>query len=141
MTDHEGALVAALVARLAADAGVRAALGDPARIWDQPPGREAETPHLRIGEVTSRPVAAADCGIEHRLTLTVVSRFPGAEEARAAAAAVRACLTDAALDGDGARTVNLTVAETATRRSGDRRRAYADIRLRAVTEEAGSGGA
>lgn len=135
MTDHEGALVAALIARLAADEGVRAVLGDPARIWDQPPGREAETPHLRIGAVISRPVAAADCGIEHRLTLTVVSRFAGAEEARSAAAAVRGCLNDAVLNGDGVRTANLTVGEIATRRSPDRRRAYADIRLRAVTEE------
>lgn len=134
MTDHEGALATALIARLAADEGVRAVLGHPARLWDQPPGRDAETPHLRLGPGASRPVAAADCGIEHRLTLTVVSRFPGAEQARAVAAAVRACLHDARVEGGGVRTISLTVGEITVRRAPDHRRAHAEMRLRAVTE-------
>lgn len=134
MTDHEGALIAALIAHLKGDTSLRALLGDPARIWDEAP-EDAAFPHLIVGRCDSRPVAAADCGIEHRLTLSCASRFPGAEEARAVAAAVRARLEGATLNGDGARTVGLGVTFIDVFRSADRKRAWAVIRVRAVTEE------
>lgn len=70
-------------------------------------------------------------------TLTVVSRFAGMEEAKAVAAAVRACLEAAALEADGVRTATLRTVFSDVFRAGDGRRTYAVVRLRAVTEETG----
>ena len=134
MSDHEGVLVKAMVAQLKADAGVRAVLGDPARVWDQPPDRPV-FPHLLIGRVESRPVAADECGIEHVLTLTCVSKYPGSEEARAVVAAVRAGLLDVVLEADGMRTVSVRVVFSDVFRSPDMKRAWAVVRVRAVTED------
>jgi hypothetical protein len=129
---HELALQKALVAHLKADPATRALLGE--RIWDSTPSTMSY-PHLLIGRSESRPVAADGGGIEHLLTLTIVSRFQGAEEAKAALAAVRACLTDAALEGDGMRTVSLGVRFSDVWRSPTGPRTYAVLRVRAVTED------
>ena len=134
MSDHEGALQRALIARLRNDAGVRAVLGEPARVWDQPPANGG-FPRLLVGRGESRPVAADGCGIEHRLTLTAVSRFPGTEEARAVAGAVRTALNDAVLEADGVRTVSVQVRFCDVFPSPDRRRTWGVMRVRAVTEE------
>ena len=99
MSGHELALQKALIAHLAEDVAVMALLGDPARIWDALP-LDAELPHLLIGRCESRPVGADGGGVEHRLTLTVVSRFRGTEEAKAVLAAVRLRLTDARVEAD-----------------------------------------
>lgn len=133
MSDHEGALQRAVIARLRDDAGVQAVLGEPARVWDQPPV-DGGFPRLLVGRGESRPVAADGCGIEHRLTLTAVSRFPGTEEARAVAGAVRAALGDAVLEADGVRTISLGVVFSDVFRMGDWRRTHAVLRVRAVTE-------
>ena len=134
MRDHESALQKAMLARLKADPELDALLAG--RVFDQAP-EGAETPYLALGRCESRPVAAADCGVEQRLTLTVVSRFAGMEEAKAVAAAVRACLEAAALEADGVRTVTLRTVFSDVFRAGDGRRTYAVVRLRAVTEETG----
>ena len=132
MSDHEGALQAALIAFLAADPSLSALLDG--RVWDAPP-REAGFPHLLIGRSASRPVAAQGCGLEHRLSLTVVSRFHGTEEVRAIVAAVRARLEGAVLQAGGVRTVSLAVTLADVFRGGDGARTWAVIRLRAVTED------
>lgn len=131
---HENALAKGLIARLGGDAAVTALLGDPPRVWDEPPG-EATTPWLRIGRSESRPLAADGGGMEHRLSLSCVSRFSGAEEAKAICAAVQAALDDAVIVSDGVRTVSLRTTFTDVFRSGDGRRTYGVMRLRAVTEE------
>ena len=82
---HELALQKALVAHLSADATLTALLGG--RVWDAAPA-EAALPHLLIGRSESRPVNADGGGIEQALTLTGVSKFRGAEEAKAVLAAV-----------------------------------------------------
>ena len=133
MSDHEEALQRALIERLRGDAGGKAVLGEPARVWDQPPV-DGGFPRLLVGRGESRPVAADGCGIEHRLTLTAVSRFPGTEEARAVAGAVRTALNDAVLEADGVRTVSLGVVFSDVFRTGDWRRTHAVLRVRAVTE-------
>ena len=134
MRDHEGALVKALIAWLKGDGGLQALLGDPVRVWDQPP-EEPAFPHLLIGKGESRGLNADGGGVEHRLTLTCVSRFNGMEEVRAVAAAVRARVADAPLETDGVRAVSLGVTFTDVFRSADLKRAWAVMRLRAVTEE------
>lgn len=131
MTDHESALQKALVAALKADAAVDALLGG--RVWDQAP-EGAGFPHLLVGRCESRPLDADGGGVEQALTLTAVSRFAGSEEAKAISAAVRARLHEATLEADGVRTVSLRVVWSDVARSGDGRRTWAVVRLRAVTE-------
>nr|WP_314436883.1 DUF3168 domain-containing protein [uncultured Brevundimonas sp.] len=132
MIDHESALQKAMLAVLKADAAVQALLGG--RVWDEAP-EGAEFPHLVIGRCESRPLAADGGGVEQRLTLTAVSRFAGSQEAKAVAAAVRACLHDVTLEADGVRTATLRATFADVFRAGDGRRTYAVVRLRAVTEE------
>lgn len=134
MKDHESALQKALIAWLKADGAVQALLGHPARIWDEPP-KEPGWPHLTVGRSESRPVSAEGGAVEHRLSLTCVSRFGGTEEARAVVAAARARLHEATLEADGVRTVNLRVTFSDVFRAPDMKRTYAVMRLRAVTEE------
>jgi len=74
-------------------------------------------------------------GWEQALTLTVVSRFRGTEEAKAALAAVRSALNDASLDADGVRTVSLRVSFADVFPGADGARTFAVLRVRAVTEE------
>ena len=134
MSAHELALQKALIAHLSEDVAVRALLGDSARIWDAVP-QEAELPHLLIGRCESRPVGADGGGVEHRLTLTVVSRFRGTEEAKAVLAAVRLRLADAPVEADGVRAVSLGVVFADVFPAADGARTYAVLRVRAVTEE------
>lgn len=134
MSGHELALQKALIAHLRADATVQALLGDPARIHDAAPA-EPGFPHLLIGRSESRPVRADGGGIEHALILTAVSRFRGAEEAKAVLAAVRLRLSDATLEADGVRTVSLGVVFADVFPGADRARTFAVLRVRAVTEE------
>jgi|SRR5690606_10359860 hypothetical protein len=132
MDGPENALVAAVIARLKADPAVSALVG--ARVWDQP-AEDADFPQLLVGRSESRPVDADGGGVEQVLTLSGVSRFEGAEEARAIAAAVRACLHHAPLEPAGLRLVSLRVVYVDVFRGADHRRTYAVIRLRAVTEQ------
>ena len=131
---HELALQKALIAHLGEDSGVRALLGEPARIWDAPPTAPV-TPYLLIGRSESRPVEADGGGVEHARTLTVVSRFHGTEEAKAVLAALRLRLDDAALEADGVRTVSLRLTFADVYPAPDRLRTFAVLRVRAVTEE------
>lgn len=136
MSAHELALQKALIAHLKADAAVQVLLGDPGRIWDSPP-QYPVFPHLLIGRCESRAVGADGGGIEQALTLTVVSRFRGTEEAKAVLAAVRLALNDAALEADGVRTVSLRVTFADVFPGADGARTFAVLRVRAVTEESG----
>ena len=134
MSAHELALQKALISRLKADAAVQALLGEPARVWDAAPA-DAAFPYLLIGRCESRAGGADSGGIEHGLTLTIVSRFRGTEEAKAVLAAVRLALNDAVLEADGIRTVNSRVTFADVFPSADGARTFAVLRLRAVTEE------
>ena len=134
MKDHESALQKGLIAWLAAGQTLQTLLGEPARIWDEPP-TQAGFPHLRVGTSQSRPVRGEGCGVEHQLTLHCVSRFAGTEEARAICAGVRARLEEAVLETDEVRTISLRTTFTDIFRSADLRRTYGVIRVRAVTEE------
>jgi len=129
---HELALQKALVAHLKADGALTALLGD--RIWDGAPD-DAGHPHLLLGRSGSRPVGADGGDVEHVLTLTVVSRFRGSEEAKAIVAAVRARLDDAPLEADGVRARSMRVTFADVYPAPDGKRVFAALRARAVTEE------
>lgn len=130
--DAELALHRAVVARLKADAGASALIGG--RVYDRPP-LERIYPYLLIGRSETRPFGGTGGeGLEHALTLTVVSMFGGSEEAKAACAALRACLHNAEPALEGHRLVNLRVTYCDVFRAADWRFTYGVARLRAVTE-------
>lgn len=131
----ELALQKALIEHLRADDGVQALLGEPARIWDQPPDKP-DYPHLLIGRSESRPYDADGGATEHILTLTARSTFGGSEEAKAITAAVRAALNEASPEIEGGRLVNLRVTYVDVFRAADWRRTLGVVRVRAVTEPA-----
>ncbi|MFN3668409.1 MAG: DUF3168 domain-containing protein [Brevundimonas sp.] len=137
MSGHELALQKALIGHLGADSALQALMGAPVRIRDAATGPDAgeDFPHLLIGRCESRPVRADGGGIEQALTLTVVSRFRGTEEAKAILAAVRVALDGASLEADGVRTANLGVTFADVFPSADGARTFAVLRVRAVTEE------
>ena len=133
MSAPEGALCAAVVARLKAEPALAAWLGSPARVYAETPAQPT-FPLLVVGRTQSRPVPADGGGDEHRLTLTCVSRYGGAAEARALTAAVRTTLDDAPLALDGRRLVTLRVTYADVFRGSDGKSVLGVLRLRAVTE-------
>lgn len=133
--DPERALQRAIIDHLRADDGVRAALGHPAAIYDEPP-REMAWPHLLIGRSESRPYTADGEATEHILTLTARSRFGGTEEAKVVNAAVRAALSEAAITIVGHRIVNLRVTYQDVFRAADWQKTLGVTRVRVVTEPA-----
>jgi len=137
MSAHELALQKALIAHLKADAAVQPLLGQPARIWDAAL-KDAGFPHLLIGRCESRPLGADGGGVELALTLTVVSRFRGTEEAKAVLAAVRVALNDAARGADGVRTVSLRVTFADVFPSAAGARTFSVLRVRHLTEAGGA---
>lgn len=73
-----------------ADPAVRAVLGDPPRIWDEPV-RHSAFPFAFWRRWETRPVNTSERPtLEHIATLEIISRQTGADEARAAVAALAA---------------------------------------------------
>ena len=132
MSDVAGVLVKAVVAALAADGRVQALLGDPVRVFDAPP-KGGLAPYLLIGRGVEVPLKAEGGGAEVSLSLTVVSRFSGQEEARAVVALVRDVLEGLAVSDDGVMGV-VRVRGAEVFAGGDGRGAYGVLRLRAVME-------
>lgn len=130
--DPDRALQAAVLACLRADSSVSALLAG--RIYDEPPASPAY-PYVAIGRTETRPWGGLNGeGVEHALTLTCVSRFGGAEEAKAVVAAMRAALHGADLTLTDHRLVNLRAAYADVFRASDWRSTYGVLRVRAVTE-------
>ncbi|MBU2168036.1 MAG: DUF3168 domain-containing protein [Alphaproteobacteria bacterium] len=129
---HELALQKGVIARLKADATLDALIGG--RVWDAAPP-DAGYPHVKLGRSQSRPVAGGGGAMAHQLTLVVASRFCGTEEARAVAAAVRLCLSEAVIEGDGVRSLKLEVPLSDVFAADDRLTTWAVIRVRAVTQD------
>lgn len=130
----ERALAAAIRAAAMARADVQAVLGDPARIYDDPPP-DPVFPYVTLGRVESRTAEASETqALEHAITLHVWSRYGGRAEALDVIAALRAALHDADLEVEGRKLVFLFVAFTDVFRSGDGRTTHGVVRLRALTE-------
>lgn len=93
----ETAFQTAVLARLKADAGVRAVLGDPARVHSVAPAGAA-FPYLSAGRGESEPADASGADlIEHRLTLHLWGRRDDMAALKDALGAVRAALHQADL--------------------------------------------
>ena len=128
------ALQGAVFAHLSADATLPALIGTPPRVYDQTPD-DPIYPFVQMGQVTTRPWGGLlGDGIEHVFTLTCVSRFGGAEEAKAVMAAVRVSLDDTALTLTDNTLVNLRFIYGDVFRAADWRSTFAILRFRAVTE-------
>ncbi len=127
-------LAAAVRAGAMADAGVKALLGDPARIYDDPPP-DPVFPYVSLGRVESRAADAASVNaIEHALTLHIWSRYGGRAEALDVIAALRTALHNAPLAVSGRTLVFLFAQFADVFRSGDGRTTHGILRLRAMTE-------
>jgi len=130
------ALLAGLCDALVADAGVQTLLGDPARVYDDPPP-DVMFPYVTIGRIESQARdASAATALEHGVTLHVWSRYGGRAEALDVIAAMRAVLHNAPLEIEDRKLVLLFAAFADVFRSGDGRTTHGVLRLRAITEEA-----
>ena len=133
MSDPERAVQGAILQRLKDEAALRPLLGTSPRVFDQAPA-EAVHPYLVFGRAETRPLNAEGGGFEHRLSLNCVSRYGGAEEAKAVVGLVRTCLDGAALAMSGWRCVDLRVTYADVFRASDVRTTYGVVRVRAVVE-------
>jgi hypothetical protein len=130
----ERALAASVRGVAAASAAVRALIGDPPRLYDDPP-LDVVFPYVTVGRVESRTAdASASAGTEHALTLHVWSRHGGRAEALDVIAALRTALHDSAATVPGYRLVFLFAVFADVFRSGDGRTTHAVLRLKAMTE-------
>lgn len=132
----ERALLTAMRIALAADAGVRAVLGHPARLYDNRPS-DPVFPFLTVGRVETTPMESSEAAaLSHAITLHVWSREGGKAEAMDALAALRGVLHNAALTIAGRRLVLMGVVYADIFLSPDARATQGLLRLRAITEAA-----
>ena len=124
----------AIFAALSADATLAALIGDPPRIYDDPPG-EAMLAYVQLGDGTESDWGTATGeGAEHQLAIHVWSRAGGRMEARAILAAIHGVLHGAALSLDANRLINLRFVLSQVWRENDGETYHGMARYRAVTE-------
>lgn len=131
----EQALESAILAALADDAGVTAALGEPLRLLDDA-SPQPGYPYLEIARRQSQPNGSAGCeGFILTMDLVVTSRDEGGRLARGAIGDVRRVLRAASLEMEGWRCVLLLPVFTdALRQRIGLWRAL--LRIRAIVEPA-----
>jgi len=122
----------AIVARLKADAGVTAIVGQ--RIYDSVP-TNATFPYIAIGPDQTLP-SRADCYDGSVVVFQVDgwSRAVGLVEAKRISEAVREALSDAPLTLTGYRLIDLAFEESRVFRESDVLTSHAAISFRALTE-------
>lgn len=134
MSSASWALQTAIFAALAADAGIKAVLGDPPRVYDEVP-RNAAMPYLVIGDDKETDWnTSTDTGTEHALILHVWSRARGRKESKAIADAIRTALDDANLAPPGHTLIGIKYQSAEFLRQTDGQTYHAILRFRAVTE-------
>jgi hypothetical protein len=132
----EHALLAAIRQHAAADADVKAALGDPARLFDQHP-KHPVFPFVTLGRVETVEADAADApAFAHTVTFHIWSREAGKAEALAAVSALRNALHDASITLSGWRLVLLRAGAASVALAGDARGVQGVLTLNAITEPA-----
>lgn len=130
----EKALLAGMRAAIMEHADIQGVLGDPTRVYDDPPP-DVTFPYVTLGRMESRPVdASSSDALEHVITLHAWSRYGGRAEALDVIAALRAALHNASLDVVGFKLVLMLATFADVFRSGDGRTTHGVLRLRAITE-------
>ena len=128
------ALQQAIYVALAANADLKALIGDPPRLFDFVP-RDAGFPYVVIGDATESDWSTAtEAGSEHQLTIHVWSRGAGHKEAKAIAGLIRDALDYAPLSLSGAELIDIRHLATDFARQPDGQTYRASLRFRAVTE-------
>lgn len=133
MSDASLSLQKAIYASLMADAGVKAEIGDPARIYDAPPA-DAIFPYLSIGESRTRPLAGIDGAVEHEVRLYAYSKYAGRLEIKRIMGAVYNALHDAPLQLQDHQLISLRFIFNDAFRRNDGETYQAVSRFRAVTQ-------
>lgn len=97
MTDLHSPLADALVSKLAADTGVQALLGNPARVYGHRPAM-AGFPYVVIAQGEARDMGTKSlAAVSHSVGVEVFSRQRSGKECRQVLAAVKAALHDASV--------------------------------------------
>lgn len=123
----------ALYQRLAADAALMEEIGDPPRLYDDPPP-DAAFPYVVLGEARAAPVPGADGLFEHDLRLHVHSRHAGRRDVKRILDRLYDALEGADFPVEGARLVSarFVFADVFRREEG----VFTGVaRFRLVTEE------
>jgi hypothetical protein len=134
MTDALWELQRAVYQTLSADASIKAELGDPARIYDDPPG-DAVFPYLTIGEARAKDWSGVEGAFEHDLRLHVFSRYAGRREVKRILGAVYDALHDASMTLAGHALVNIRFVFGDAFRRVDGETYQGVARFRAVTQK------
>lgn len=127
------ALQAAMLAALKADAGLKALIGDPARVHDGP-GKEKVFPFVSFDDARASPLGPAPGHVEHDIRLSAHSRYDGRREAKEIATAIVSALNGADLAVDGRRLISLRAVYSDVFYRIDADAHQAVLRFRAVTE-------
>ncbi|WP_411819702.1 DUF3168 domain-containing protein [Hyphococcus formosus] len=124
----------AIYQHLRNDDAIKAELGTPARIYDDPPPG-AVFPYLTLGETRASDWKGVDGGVEHELKLYVFSRYAGRREVKRILSAVYDALHETALTLPDHELVNLrfVFGDVFRRQDGETYQGVA--RFRAVTHE------
>ncbi len=133
MSDAIWALQAAIYQALSVDAQLKMLIGDPPRIYDDPP-EDAGLPYLVIGATSVSDWKGVDRGLEHDLRLHVFSKYSGRREIKDIMAATYDALHEAALTVAGHRLVNIRFVFGDAFRRQDGETYQGVMRFRAVTQ-------
>ncbi len=133
MTNAQWELQKAVYQTLAADAALQAEIGDPARIFDDPPP-DALFPYLTLGEAHASDWKGVEGGLEHDVKLYVFSRYAGRREVKRILGAVYDALHEAALTVTGHDLINIRFVFADAFRRSDGETYQGVARFRAVTQ-------
>ena len=133
MIDASLSLQKAVYAALIADAGVKAEVGDPARIYDDPPA-DAIFPYLTLGESKARALGGVDGAFEHELRFYAYSKYAGRLEIKRIMGAIYDALHDAPLQPQDHHLISLRFIFNDAFRRTDGETYQAVSRFRAVTQ-------
>lgn len=133
MSNIQWELQKAIYQHLSADAAVKAEIGEPARIFDDPPQGTA-FPYMTLGEAKATDWKGVDGGLEHDLKLYVFSRYAGRREVKRILGVVYDALHDAglALAGHSLINIRFVFGDVFRRQDGETYQGVA--RFRAVTQ-------
>ena len=133
MTNAQWELQKAVYQTLAADAALQAEIGDPARIFDDPPP-DALFPYLTLGEARATDWKGVEGGLEHDVKLYVFSRYAGRREVKRILGAVYDALHEEALTVAGHDFINIRFVFADAFRRSDGETYQGVARFRAVTQ-------
>ena len=125
----------ALHAALAGDIRITDALGDPARLYDDPP-EDPIFPYLTYGPIRSEDNSVDSARLTaHLITLHIWSRYTGRAEALALMGTIASVLSDAPMELTAATLVNRHIIYTDIFRASDGLTLHGIVRLRVTTDQ------